>query len=129
MRAASMGSVDQLAGPELRARAAVFMALPSLRAAKPVQPARALYLVSRRPTKCDDCDPWEGKLLNASGRSGRRRVKGKNQVSGEVETVVVAGTVAQARQAGLFHPHCDHELIRYRHGVTKRPRRRKKVAS
>ncbi len=118
-----MGGLDHLTDDELRARAAAVGPLPELRA--PADPARFLVLVSRRPTVCDDCDPWEGKLLTETGRPGRRRVRVENQVTGQMQTVLVSGSVAEARKAGLKHPGCEHDLIEYRHGITKRPRRRK----
>jgi hypothetical protein len=41
---------------------------------------------------CDLCQPWEGKILSATG-----------QTPGYP-------TVAQAEQAGLFHPNCKHAI-------------------
>lgn len=49
-----------------------------------------------------NCRPWEGKVLSISGatRQGRHTENGHE--------FTVAGSVAQARAAGLHHPNCRH---------------------
>lgn len=67
---------------------------------------------------CPRCAPWEGETLaiDASGPTGRIRVP--SALDGQV-TIDVAGTVAQARTAGLLHPGCRHALSLYLPGVTR----------
>lgn len=65
-----------------------------------------LVVVSDSPHECDLCRPWEGKVLSISGAP-------------RIDGVEVAGTVAQARSAGLMHPNCTHRLTVYLPGVTQ----------
>lgn len=55
-----------------------------------------------------NCRPWEGKVLSLSGVP-------------RVDGVTVAGTLDQARAAGLLHPGCRHEIGAYLPGFTKVP--------
>jgi len=66
-----------------------------------------LLIVSDAPQECRICRPWEGKVLSATG----------------AVTEGVAGTLAQATAAGLFHPGCRHSTSLYQPGVTKAPTR------
>jgi hypothetical protein len=67
-----------------------------------------LVTVSRNPTSCPKCLPWQGKVLSVDGRqAGVHEVTGPN---GARRTVVVAGTLTEARAAGLLHPWCRHRL-------------------
>lgn len=65
-----------------------------------------LVVVSNSPNECELCRPWEGRVLSISGAP-------------HIEGVRVAGTVEQARAAGLMHPGCTHSMGLYLHGVTK----------
>lgn len=56
-----------------------------------------LVVVSDVPQECDRCRPWEGKILSLSG-----------VISQNTGGKQVAGTLAQARRAGLYHPNCRH---------------------
>lgn len=64
-----------------------------------------LVIVSDAPQECTLCRPYEGKVLSLTGVSlGREGV---------------AGTLAVARAAGLYHPGCRHSHSLYLPGVTK----------
>ena len=56
-----------------------------------------LVVVSDVPQECDRCRPWEGKILSLSG-----------VVSQDTGGREVAGTLAQAKRTGLYHPNCRH---------------------
>ncbi|MDR3331546.1 MAG: phage minor capsid protein, partial [Synergistaceae bacterium] len=49
-----------------------------------------LVRVSSHGTICEKCKPWEGAVLSMSGESKKYP------------------SVAEAREAGLFHPNCQH---------------------
>lgn len=70
-----------------------------------------LVIVSDAPQECSICRPWEGKVLSLTGATA-------GAVAG-ARGVRVAGTLAQARQDGLFHPNCRHRVGIYLPGVTK----------
>lgn len=78
-----------------------------------------LVIVSDSPRECPLCRPWERKILSLSGRVGM--VVEQDVATGESRTVMVAGTVAEARAAGLQHPNCTHALQAYLPGVTAKP--------
>lgn len=67
-----------------------------------------LVMVSNAPQECTLCRPWEGKVLSLTGAP-------------RVDGVTVAGTMAEAKAAGLFHPGCRHSAGIYLPGITKRP--------
>jgi hypothetical protein len=82
-----------------------------------------LVIVSDAPQECPVCRPWEGKILSRSG-SGRRTVEVEHAtVDGRTLRVEVAGTVDEAKRAGLMHPSCRHSLSAYLPGLTKPPTR------
>ncbi|MGW6499337.1 phage minor capsid protein [Nonomuraea angiospora] len=85
-----------------------------------------LVIVSTGPYSCTLCNPWEGTVLTQSGTAGERPET--NALTNEPITVRVAGTVAQARLAGLLHPGCRHSLSAYLPGVT-RPAPKPEVAA
>ncbi|MFI6886765.1 phage minor capsid protein [Streptosporangium canum] len=76
-----------------------------------------LVIVSRLPYTCKLCDPWEGKILSQSGPAGIRMEP--SEIDDSMVEVDVAGTVAEARAAGLMHPNCGHSLSAYLPGVTR----------
>ena len=76
-----------------------------------------LVQVSDSPRECPLCRPWEGKVLSIGGAVGA--VIAPNVRTGEVTTVKVAGSVADAKAAGLQHPNCTHRLVAYLPGATK----------
>ena len=65
---------------------------------------------------CKFCLPWEGRILSrkGAGRYTEDDTTGKGRVAFQV-----AGTVEEARLAGLQHPNCKHTLIAYFPGVTQ----------
>lgn len=67
-----------------------------------------LVVVSDSPHECDLCRPWEGKVLSLSGVQ-------------RIDGTPVAGTLDQARAAGLLHPNCTHRLTVYLPGITEPP--------
>ncbi|XTZ18182.1 phage minor capsid protein [Micromonospora echinospora] len=76
--------------------------------------------VSDSPRECPRCRPWEGKVLSISG--GRRgRVELPSMAGDGTVSVDIAGSVNEARAAGLQHPNCTHSLRAYLPGATKRP--------
>ncbi|WP_018251866.1 phage minor capsid protein [Salinispora mooreana] len=80
-----------------------------------------LVIVSDSPRECERCRPWEGAILSISGAE-RGRVEMPSALDeGRIVTVDVAGTVEQARAAGLQHPNCTHSLRAYLPGATRRP--------
>lgn len=63
-----------------------------------------LVIVSDSPRECERCRPWEGRILSLSGLTHIG--------------VEVAGTLDQARAAGLTHSNCTHRLGAYFPGVS-----------
>lgn len=110
----SISSYAEMAARTAMARAANEGHLSTLR-----ENGRDLVMVSRAPYTCPLCDPWEGKVLSQSSSAGDRQEK--NVLTGETMTVHVAGTVAEARAAGLQHPNCRHTFGVYLPGLTKSP--------
>ncbi len=110
----SISSYAEMAARTAMARAANEGHLQTLR-----ENGHDLVMVSRAPYSCPVCDPWEGKVLSQGGAVGDRQEK--NFLTGEMVTVRVAGTVAQARAAGLQHPNCKHTFGVFLPGLTKPP--------
>jgi hypothetical protein len=75
-----------------------------------------LLIVSDAPRECPLCRPWERRVLSISGRVGA--VIEPNPLTGRAVTVRVAGSLAEARAAGLQHPNCRHTVSVYTPGVT-----------
>lgn len=81
-----------------------------------------LVVISDSPEECPRCRPWEGKVLRRDGASGADEVEMEHATEdGQMVTVRVAGSLEEARAAGLFHPNCRHNVSIYLPGVT-RPR-------
>lgn len=80
-----------------------------------------LVMVSDAPYECGLCKPWEGKILEVGGKSGKHAVKVKNAGGGGSITVQVQGSLDEARAKGLFHPNCRHSITAYLPGVTRAP--------
>jgi hypothetical protein len=78
-----------------------------------------LVIVSNAAQECRLCRPWEGKVLTRSGPNGARTVQAESELTGEPVKVHVAGSLAEAIQAGLLHPNCRHSVSAYLPGVTK----------
>ena len=80
---------------------------------------RDLGIVSDAPRECPLCRPWEGKVLSLSGVVGAVIVP--SRTTGRPSTVHVAGTLSEARAAGLMHPNCRHSVSSYVPGATRPP--------
>ncbi|MEU4171011.1 phage minor capsid protein [Streptomyces sp. NPDC026665] len=81
-----------------------------------------LVIVSNSPHECPRCRPWEGKVLALSGPGGARTIEVEHATEdGEMVEVEVAGTLDEARQAGLQHPNCKHTVSAYLPGLTRTP--------
>lgn len=92
---------------------------------------QGLVIVSDAPLECPKCAPWEGEVLALTGPSGPRTVRTEHAIQptglrgllAPPRTIAVhlAGSLPEARAAGLFHPNCRHSLSLYLPGVTTRP--------
>lgn len=79
-----------------------------------------LVYISDHVQECPLCRPWEGRILRLDeGPTGRIEVL--HAIEDRPVTVEVAGTVAGARAAGLWHPNCRHSMSAYLPGVTHVP--------
>jgi len=79
-------------------------------------------IVSDAPLECPLCRPWEGEVLTLGPTTGPHTVRLEHELRPpETVAVHVAGSLAEARGAGLFHPNCRHSLGAYLPGVTTRP--------
>ncbi|MFH8530467.1 phage minor capsid protein [Streptomyces tendae] len=79
-----------------------------------------LVIVSDSPRECPLCRPWEKQVLSISGPSGRRTVEVEHGTEdGRMVSVRVAGSLAEARSAGLQHPNCRHSVSAYTPGITR----------
>lgn len=80
-----------------------------------------LVIVSDAPEECDRCKPWEGKILRRVGPPGPGTVEVEHATEdGQTVEVRVAGSLPEARAAGLLHPNCRHDISAYLPGVTQR---------
>lgn len=90
-----------------------------------------LVIVSGASLSCPLCAPWEGEVLAIGGASGPHSLRLPNAIQPtgiraafrplETVTVHVAGSLPEARGAGLFHCNCRHTISVYLPGVTQRP--------
>ncbi|MCG7524933.1 phage minor capsid protein [Streptomyces sp. OfavH-34-F] len=79
-----------------------------------------LVVVSDAPRECPLCRRWEGKVLTISGPAGARTVEAEHAVEdGRMVSVKVAGSLDEARTAGLQHPNCRHSVSMYSPGLTR----------
>lgn len=81
----------------------------------------SLVIVSDVPGECIICRPWEGKILTTSGAGGAQVLRVQRADNDDYVEVRVAGSVAEARAAGLFHPNCRHSIGAYFPGLTRIP--------
>ncbi|WP_404959026.1 phage minor capsid protein [Streptomyces sp. 147326] len=78
-----------------------------------------LVVVSDSPRECHLCRPWEGKVLTIGGPAGARTVEVEHATQdGVMVPVRVAGSLDEARLAGLQHPNCRHSVSAYTPGLT-----------
>jgi hypothetical protein len=81
-----------------------------------------LVIVSRAPEECPLCRRWESKILVRSGQPGARTIEVEHAIEdGEMVEVKVAGSLDEARAAGLLHPNCRHTVSAYLPGLSKEP--------
>jgi hypothetical protein len=114
-RAWNMTSYVEMASRSALGRAAVDAHTERLGAA-----GIDLVVVSDAPEECPRCKPWEGKVLRRSGPDGEDTVEvGHATEDDELVSVEVAGSLPEARAAGLMHPNCRHSVRAYLPGVTK----------
>ncbi len=93
-----------------------------------------LVVVSDAPVECPRAR-WEGEVLTLTGPPGPQTVLAEHAAPPEQPrrgllrrrpptppvVVHVAGSLIEARAAGLFHPNCRHSLAAYLPGVSTRP--------
>ncbi|MFF4738788.1 phage minor capsid protein [Streptomyces sp. NPDC001262] len=116
-RSWSMTSYAEMAVRTAVGRAAVEAHGDRLRAA-----GLDLVIVSNSPHECPLCSRWEGKVLALDGADGARTVEAEHATEGgRTAEVQIAGSVDEARRAGLQHPNCRHSLSAYLPGVTRAP--------
>ncbi|MGF0176709.1 phage minor capsid protein [Streptomyces sp. Marseille-Q5077] len=78
-----------------------------------------LVIVSDAPRECPLCRPWEGRVLAIAGPTGERTVEVEHAIDdGRMIPVRIAGTLDEARLAGLQHPNCRHSVSAYTPGLT-----------
>ncbi|KMS71310.1 capsid protein [Streptomyces leeuwenhoekii] len=81
-----------------------------------------LVIVSQAPEECPLCKPWERMVLARTGAPGAREVRVEHATEdGRTVTVWVAGSLPEARAAGLMHPNCRHTVSAYLPGVSRVP--------
>ncbi|MFS0695122.1 phage minor capsid protein [Streptomyces nitrosporeus] len=79
-----------------------------------------LVIVSNSPRECERCRPWETRVLTIGGPDGARTVEVEHATrDGEMVPVRVAGSLDEARRAGLQHPNCRHSVSAYTPGLTR----------
>lgn len=81
-----------------------------------------LIIISAGPQECERCRRWMGKILtrDGSGEGGATLVLPASATTQRMVTVRVAGSLAEATRAGLFHPRCRCRAGVYRPGLTGR---------
>lgn len=67
-----------------------------------------LVIISDHTDECPLCAVWENVVLSLTGA--------------QINHPDCHGTVAEAREAGLFHPHCKHSMTVYVPGLTAKGR-------
>lgn len=116
-RAWSMASYAEMTIRSVTARAAVDGGIDVLQGV-----GIDLVTVSDSALQCPLCAPWEGEILALDGPPGPRTVRQADLLErGSSVSVHIAGSLLEARAAGLFHPNCGHSLGPHLAGVTTRP--------
>ncbi|MYY08820.1 phage capsid protein [Streptomyces sp. SID4919] len=78
-----------------------------------------LVIVSDSPRECPLCRRWERRVLTIGGPYGARTVEVEHAIEdGRMIPVRIAGSLDEARRAGLQHPNCRHSVSAYTPGVT-----------
>lgn len=80
-----------------------------------------LVMVSEAPEECPLCKRWEGKVLTLTG-AGAQEIEMQHATEDDQTVAVkVAGSLPEARAAGLMHPNCRHSVAAYLPGLTRPP--------
>ncbi|MFD9879985.1 phage minor capsid protein [Streptomyces alboflavus] len=113
----SMTTYAEMAVRTSTGRAAVEAHADRLRAAD-----IGLVVVSDAPHECPLCKQWEGTVLALDGPDGARTIEAEHAVDdGRTVRVRIAGSLDEARRAGLQHPNCRHSASALLPGVTVPP--------
>ena len=89
-----------------------------------------LMIVTAVSADCLVCARWRGQILAVTGPPGPRTITiADPQQPDRHIRLHVAGTVAEAARAGLWHPNCRHQAWPYVPGVTAVPRHRQEKAA
>lgn len=116
-RSWDMASYAEMAVRSVTARAAVEGHIDTL-----AEIRVGLVIVSDAPLECPLCAKWEGEILTLGTQQGPHTVRERHATEPRRTVAVhVAGSLVEARAAGLFHPNCRHSLAAYLPGVTTRP--------
>ncbi|MBX6356326.1 MAG: phage capsid protein [Micromonosporaceae bacterium] len=104
---------------EMAVRTSVARAATEAHARTLTEAGIELVVVSDAPRECPLCRPWEGKVLTLTGPEGARTVEVEHAIEdGRMVRVRVAGSLDEARLAGLQHPNCRHSVSAYTPGLT-----------
>jgi hypothetical protein len=112
----SLSSYAEMATRSAAARATTDGKLDRL-----VGAGRDLVIVNGSSDRCDLCRPWSGRILSISGHARGQTMVEHGTQDGLMVAVTVAGSVDDARSAGLLHPQCRCSLSAYIPGITVTP--------
>lgn len=93
---------------EIAVRSAITRAEVDAYCAQAAATGHDLVIVSDVRGSCDRCRPFEGRLISISGQTVG--AISRNTASGQAVRVQVMCSLAEARERGLFHVACRHEL-------------------
>lgn len=101
---------------EMATRTAVTRAYTDAKVARAAELGIDLFSILGGNNACSHCAPWFGKILAASGATGRRTVA--HSFRDEPVTVFVDGTLADWRASGAGHPNCTCTPVEYLPGFS-----------
>ncbi|MFH9430244.1 phage minor capsid protein [Streptomyces sp. NPDC017615] len=104
---------------EMAVRTAVGRAATEAHARTLTDAGLDLVIVSSAPRECPLCRPWERRILSLTSGGERTVTMEHATQDGRMVTVDVAGSLDEARRAGLQHPNCRHSVAAYTPGVTR----------
>lgn len=93
---------------EIAVRSAITRAEVDAYCAQAAAAGHDLFIVSDVRGACDRCRPFENRLISISGQT--IGAISRNTASGRAVRVEVMCSLAEARERGLFHPGCRHEI-------------------
>lgn len=96
---------------EMATRTAVARAYTDAGVYRNAQLGIDLYSILGGRNSCDNCAQWFGKIIAASGPTGRRQVP--HAYEDRLIEVDVAATLAEWRQSGAGHPNCTCRPVGY----------------